>query len=47
MFENSIVDTIPIAEFEVMDDGFTLTQVLKVENTRIRTTIIKDSRNWC
>ena len=45
MFENSIVDIIPIAEFEVMDDNFVLTQSLKAENTRIRITIIRDTRN--
>lgn len=45
MFENSIADIIPIAEFEVMDDNFVLTQLLKAENTRIKITIIRDTRN--
>lgn len=42
MFENSIVDIIPKAEFEILDEGFALTSKLKAENTRIQTTIVKD-----
>jgi hypothetical protein len=42
MFENSIVDIIPKAEFELLDEGFALTSKLKQQNTRFRTIIKKD-----
>lgn len=42
MFENSIVDIIPKAEFEIIDDGMVLTSKLKAENTRFKLTIVKD-----
>ena len=41
MIENSIVDIIPIAEFEIIDDGFLLTSRLKKENFRFRLVISK------
>lgn len=41
MFENSIVDIIPVAEFEILDHDFILTSKLKTENTRIKCSIMK------
>ncbi len=41
MIENSIVDIIPIAEFEIIDNGFLLTSKLKKENFRFRLIISK------
>lgn len=41
MIENSIVDIIPVAEFEIIDNGFLLTSKLKKENFRFRLIISK------
>ena len=41
MIENTIVDIIPVAEFEIIDNGFLLTSKLKKENFRLRLVISK------
>ena len=43
MLENSIVDIIPTAEFEIIDNGFLLTSKLKKENFRLRLKIAKSN----
>ena len=46
MIENSIVDIIPVAEFEIIDNGFLLTSRLKKENFRFRLVISKGNSRF-
>ena len=44
MFENSIDDFTPKAEFEIKDDGHALANRLKAQNCRVSVTIEKSGR---